>query len=453
MIKYVPKPKFETPPGPASKGLMGNTKAFVNERFEMMRHCTEDYDGIVFVRIAFKNVYIVSKPEFVAHVLQKNAKNYHKSANYDGLKPMLGEGLLTNEGDSWFRQRRLMQPAFMKERLASMIKVMAERTDEAIAKWETEFKGQFFDIGHEMRLIASDIVTRALFSTVDKDQTEEVGTHLKVLLQYANDKIVNPFKLPLHYPTKENKLIRSSIEALDTIIGAIITERRSKQDVRHDDLLQILIEAEDTDTGERMNDKQLRDELMTLYLAGQETTQHALTFCLRLLALHPQTLKTAQAEAKSVLTESAPDLATVQQLQYTKQVINEGMRLFPPIWAVSRRAVNDDEIGGYKIPKNSTVFVPIWAIHRHASIWHNGNNFDPDRFTPEHERLIPKNTFFPFGAGPRICIGNHFAMLEMQVVLANILQKFTPELQDSGELELVTNMTMRPAGAVMMRMV
>ena len=212
---------------------------------------------------------------------------------------MLGEGLLTNEGQSWFAQRRLMQPAFMKERLAGMLKVMSDRTDEAIEKWKKEYDGKFFDVGHEMRLIASDIVTRALFSTVDKDKTEEVGKHLKVLLKYANDKIVNPFKLPLKYPTKENKLIKSSIEALDVIIGDIISERRSQQEHRYDDLLQILLEAEDADTGERMNDKQLRDELMTLYLAGQETTQHALTFCLRLLALNKGALKQLKAEASS----------------------------------------------------------------------------------------------------------------------------------------------------------
>jgi cytochrome P450 len=453
MITYRAKPKVNLPQGPKGKGLMGNTKAFINERFEMMRHCTEDYDGIVFTRIAFRNVYVVSKPEYVYHVLQKNAKNYHKSANYEGLRPLLGNGLLTNEDASWFSQRRLMQPAFHREPLANMIGIMAQRTQEALDKWETEYKDQFFDLGHEMRMIASDIVTRALFGSDADDKSEAVGDHLKVLLKYANEKIVNPFRLGLHYPTAENKKIKASIADLDEIILAIITKRREHDGPPKPDLLEMLLNAQDADTGERMNDRQLRDELMTLYLAGQETTQHALTFAFYLLGKAPEVCKRLQDEAQNVLHGEHPTFEQVPHLQYAKQVVNESMRLYPPIWAVSRRAVSDDEIGGFTIPKDSTVFIPIYGVHRNAHSWENATEFNPDRFTPEAEKSISKNTFFPFGSGPRICIGNHFAMFEMQVVLAMVAERFVPELQSAAPLELVTNMTMRPKDAVMVRMV
>lgn len=448
MIKYVPKPKVKLPPGPKGKGIMGNTKQFIEQRFEMMRHCAEDYEGIAFARIAFRNIYIVSKPEYVAHVLQKNAKNYHKSANYEGLRPLLGNGLLTNEGDSWFKHRRLLQPSFHRERLAAMTQVMIDRTKEAVEEFSVQANA--VDVGHEMRRIAADIVTRALFGTDADGHSQEVTKHIQVLLAYANDKIVNPFKLPLHYPTSSNKKVRQAIEDLDGIILGVIEKRRKSTTTPRHDLLQLLLEATDQDTGEQMNDQQVRDEVMTIYLAGQETTQHALTFALHLLEGAPKVVERLRQEALDVYGNKSLKPEHAHHLPYTAQVLKEVMRLYPPIWAVSRRPLQNDQIGAITIPKDSTVFIPIWAIHRHCDHWEAPLQFNPDRFEVEKERSLPKNTYFPFGSGPRICIGNHFAMLEMQVILSQLMLHFNIERTDDAELELVTNMTMRPKNPVMM---
>jgi len=404
------------------------------------------YGDIVLTRFFNRRYYLVSDSEAVRHVLVENHKNYHKSTNYVGIKYLLGEGLLTSEGDTWRRQRKLAQPAFHHDKLAALVPAMAECTKDMLDRWARELPvGIAFDVHKEMMRLTFRIVGRTLLSAELDGEAKAFGNALNVGLKWANDMAESLIRVPPSVPTRKNREMKKAMVSIDRVVERVITERRDDPNPPAD-LLTMLMAARDSGSG--MSDKQLRDELLTMVLAGHETTANTLTFTLFLLSKHPDVRKKVEAEVREVLGDRAPVLADLPKLRYTTQVLEESMRLYPPAWMIERQALEDDVICGYRVPKGSVIGISSFVIHRRADLWPNPEGFDPDRFTPANAAQRPKYAYMPFGGGPRTCIGNGFSMMELQVILPMIIQRTRLDLEPGFRLELDPSITLRPTHGI-----
>ena len=408
---------------------------------------------VVRFRVAHLQAFFLRHPEGAKHVLVDNVRNYDKhTRGYNLLRSVLGRGLLTSEGDFWRRQRRIAQPAFHRKRIAAFAQTMVEVTEQTLDEWEdVAALGRTFDIAEEMGRIALRIVGKTLFGTEVSGLTQRVSKAVGVINEYMNKASTDPFAIPLRVPTPTNRRLTRHSEALDTVVfGLIEQRRRSGEDPG--DLLSMLMHAEDAETGERMSDEQLRDEVMTIFLAGHETTANALAWTFYLLSLHPDAERRLRAELDDVLGGRRPTLEDLARLGYLERVVKESMRLYPPVWILDRRCVAPDEVMGYRIPAGALVLVSPYVTHRHARWWPNPEGFDPDRFLPEGDKARPRYAYFPFGGGPRLCIGNAFAMMEAQLVIATVMRRFRPWLVPGYRVRPATMVTLRPGHGIPMRL-
>lgn len=376
------------------------------------------------------------------HVLVDNSANYDKQTRgYDVLRQFLGNGLLTSSGDFWRRQRRIAQPAFHRKRIAGFADIMVSDTLDMLRRWDdVAALGNSVDLAHEMMSLTLRIVGKTMLSTDVHDSADAVGNAVTVLNEWADAAIDS--LLPIGFPTPATLRARDASRRLDRVIGDIVARRRAGEQA--EDLLAMLMEAKDAETGESMTDKQLRDEVMTMFLAGHETTANALAWTFYLLSTHPDIERRVRAELDAALGGTPPSLADLPRLPYLLQVIKEAMRLYPPAWMIDRNAVADDEIGGYRIRRGTLVLISPYVTHRHPGMWPNPEGFDPERFTPEAEESRPRYAYFPFGGGPRQCIGNSFAMMEAQLIVATVLQRFKPWLVPGHPVAPQTLITLRP---------
>ncbi len=384
--------------------------------------------------------HLISSPAGVNHILAENNKNYGKQTRgYASLRYVLGNGLLTSEGDFWKRQRRIAQPAFHRSRIASFAQTMVRAASDAAARLEAR-KGEVIDVHEEMMRLTLRIVGETLLGHDPSEEASEVGSALSFLISMVAERTSRLlfFGRPI-LPTPENFRILRSLKTLTDVVERIIAERRKKPG---DDLLSMLMEAKDETTGESMDDRQLRDEAMTVFLAGHETTANALTWTFLLLSRYPAALRELRAELATVLGGRAPAMEDLPKLRFNRMVIEESMRLYPPAWIIARSANGADEIGGYEIPAGSIVFVSPWIVHRHPKLWDDPEGFDPHRFSSE--KALPKGAYFPFGGGPRLCIGNSFAMMEAELVLATLAQRVKFELQPGHRVVPDPGITLRP---------
>jgi cytochrome P450 len=396
--------------------------------------------------------HLLSHPDHVKHVLQDDNKNYPKSRFYDLVRLVTGEGLVVSEGDYWRRQRRLMQPAFQRQRLAALGTMMTETAAALVERWPPHAaSGQPLDIFPEMMHLTLTVVARALFSTDLSSAVEAVGRSLTAILEFINFRMNHPFALPLRFPTPRNLRYRREIRTLDQVVYGILAERRREGKDRGD-LLSLLMLARDEETGEGMTDQQLRDEMMTFLLAGHETTAITLSWTWYLLSRHPDVDRRLRAELAEVLGGRLPTVPDLPNLKYMRMVIEEALRLYPPVWALSRGVVADDAVGGYHIPAGSGSFVVLspYVTHRHPAFWENPEGFDPERFTPEHSAGRPRYAYFPFLGGPRQCIGNDFALMEAQLVVATVAQAYRLHLAPGYTVEPDPIFTLRPRPGVLM---
>ncbi|MEL6719563.1 MAG: cytochrome P450, partial [Bacteroidota bacterium] len=386
--------------------------------------------------------------DIIKHVLQANAKNYRKSRAYTQLKLALGNGLVTSEGHFWRRQRKMAQPAFYKTRLEELFVEMSKVTDKYIAdlKKQVEQK-QVIEIDKEMMQVTADIVLRTLFSSDNPNETDATYKMMAEMQEYVIHRVHKPFLIPLQYINGNHQKFVKYRSSFNDRIFQLINERRQMQD-RPNDLLSMLLDARDAETGEGMTDEQLRDEAITIFSAGHETSANALAWTLHLLAQHPEFVEKLRAEEAHVLDGKTPTFDDLRQLQYHQQVIEEGMRLYPPAHALGREAIEEDEIDGVKIPKNGVVFISIFALHRSPKYWKDPLQFNPDRFSPEEKKKRPKLTYLPFGAGARMCIGNHFAMMEMQLLLARLIRHFDFETASDEPIDFIPLITLKPKNAI-----
>jgi cytochrome P450 len=394
-----------------------------------MRSTMEFGDVVRFQAFPTIHWYLATHPADIEHVLYGNQQNYLKGDFFNQrVGVLVGKGLLTSEGDFWRRQRRLSQPAFHRQRLAGLAATMVSATEDMAEHWHIHAKsGQPFDIAVEMMRLTLRIASLTLFSADISSETETVGAALRTAFEHVGFLLVHPFTLSLNLPTARNLRFKQAKRVLDRVVYKIIDQRRrSGKDAG--DLLSMLLLAQDEETGTGMNDEQLRDEVLTLFIAGHETTAVSLSWTFYLLAQNPDACSKLRAELDQVLCGRTPSVDDLHNLRYTKMVLEESMRLYPPAWALPRQAIEEDVLGGYYIPAGSVVDVSQYVTHRRPDLWEDPEKFDPERFAPERAVNRPRFAYFPFGGGARTCIGNNFAMMEAQLILAIIFQRFRLQL-------------------------
>lgn len=396
--------------------------------------------------------FILTHPTDIEHVLQTNAQNYRKGRSYRVMRESTGDGLFVSEGEFWRRQRRLAQPAFHRGRLAGFAQTMIRATDEMLASWDSRFgRGEAFDVFAEMSALTLRIVGRTLFSTELSGETNAISRMLAIGQDFAIHRMWQTFKLPISLPLPAHRRFRSAMREGDRIIYGMLDERRRNSAIgkQPSDLLAMLMEARDQATGERMSDQQLRDEAFTIMVAGHETTALTLAWAWYLLARHPHIERQLHSEIETVLGGRAPTFEDLPHLKYALMVVQETLRLYPPAWALGRTSINADEIGGYHVPANSEILLMTYITHRHADFWDRPDEFIPERFAPGQTTGRQRFAYFPFGGGPRLCIGNNFALTEAQLVLAAVAQTYRLRLVSPAAIEPDPTVTLRPRTRIM----
>ena len=443
-------PRDKIPPGPRGHFLLGNVREIQRDSIGFNTAMARQYGDVIRVRVITWPTYMVFHPDDVKRVLQENNRNYSKDVyNVNLLKPLLGQGLFTNDGTSWLHQRRLMQPAFHRKRLADFGTLMTSTTVATLEQWHSSAEhDRPLDIAEEMMRLTLRIVGEALFTIDLSNEADSVGQAFTAVRTLLSDYVFNPFP-PLGFPTPRNRRLQAAIRSLDSVVQVIINERR-KHNTDTGDLLSMLMLARDEETGEGMNDRQLRDEVMTLLLAGHETTANALTWTWYLLSQYPDVERRLHAELDDVLGGNLPTVEHLPNLQYTHMVIEEALRLYPPVLGFGRKAIGEDVLGGYYVPANTNIWLSPYVTHRHPDFWENPEVFDPERFSPERSANRPHFAHFPFGGGPRLCMGSNFAMMEAQLILATIAQCYRLKLVPGHVVEPEVLLTLRPRNGLPM---
>ncbi len=438
---------------PTLKGLpiIGSLPEFQRDRLGFLLRLRRELGDVARFHLLLHDVYLLSRPEAIQQVLVDNNKDYYKGLAYDRIVAILGNGLLTSEGDFWLRQRRLVQPAFHHRRVEGFATMMVQATEEMLADWEEIAQtGRPFDVHAQMMQLTLTIVGRALFSADLRTQASQAREAMNTLLQQSQRRISRPIDLPAVLPTANDRAYRSAIDSLNQIVYGVIDERRRSQQDRGD-LLSVLIQA--TEKGSGMTDKQLRDEVTTLFLAGNETTANALSWTWYLLSKNPAVEQTLSAELSKRMGRKPPTLGDLAEMPYNRMVIEESLRLFPPAWLITRTASVDNIVDGVTIPAGSIVFLSQYVTHRDPDLWDNPEGFDPERFALERTEGRPDFAYFPFGGGPHKCIGHQFALMEAQIVLATIAQRYRLELLPGYPVVPQPTITLRPSEGIWMRLI
>ena len=401
------------------------------------------FGDVVYFKIGPRRGYLITNPSDIRHVLQDNARNYHKSPLYQKLRMSVGNGLLTSEDGFWLRQRRIAQPAFHRQRVAELAGIMATAARETADEWATIANdGRPVDIAEEMMRFTRTVVLRALLGG-DLGPFASQVDHAWVVI---NEHIGNSFwslGIAERFQRAKAREFDEARFVLRQAVDYVITERR-RHPTHSADLLSMLMNARDEETGERMTDDQLRVEVTTFLLAGQETTSLALTWTWFLLSQNPAARQRLEQELDGVLGGRPPEYADLAQLPYTRMVIDEAMRLYPPAWAFSRQALSDDTLGGFRLPRGWLAFIMPYVLHRLPAYWKDPEKFDPERFSPEQSAERPKFAYLPFGAGPRQCIGNQFALIEAHLSVATLAQRYRLELVPGHRVEPWPLISLRP---------
>lgn len=409
---------------------------------------------VVSFRLGPRRVQLVSAPEGIERVLVENHRNYSKrTPGQEKLRRFLGYGLLTSEGSFWLRQRRMAQPAFHRQRIAGFASSMTQAAVERVESWRPKMaSGEPFDLTVETTRLALRVVCDTLLGVdMNGAQADAVGRAISIMLSEFRRRVSNPLLDAFEFlPTKHNRTYKQALKDLDRVVLDVIAEKR-RRGGDAGDLLSMLMEARDEDTGEAMDDVQLRNEVMTLFLAGFETTANALNWTFVLLSRHPEIDARLRRETTAVLGGRAPSLEDLPSLPYALAVLKESMRLFPPAWILARMAESDDVVCGTAVPKGTLVMMSPYATQRDPKLWKDPERFDPERFLNGGADALHRYAYFPFGGGPRQCIGNAFALMEAHLVIATVAQACRLELVEPGEPEADPTVTLRPRRALMVR--
>ncbi|MGE0791240.1 MAG: cytochrome P450 [Sandaracinaceae bacterium] len=427
-------------PGPSSSDFgVRNVYRFATDTLGLLDELKETYGDVARMQLFGKPWYMLTHPDDLEQVFVKHSKVMLRDKYVEILKRSLGMGLLTNDGDSHKRQRKLMAPAFSPRRIQEYGTTMASVGDQALRTWRN---AQEINVHDEMSRVTLEVVAEVLFGAgVTEHQVNTVRDAMVVANEFYANSPEAVFMVPEWVPTPRNRRLTAAVRSIDDVLFQIIQKRRRGEP--REDLLGLLLGARD-DSGASMSDQQLRDEAITLFLAGHETTALALAHTMYLLALYPDIERRLYAEIAQVLDGRLPTVADMPKLVFTERVVKESMRLYPPAWTTGRETAEEVEVGGYRIEKGAQLLLPQWVVHRDPRWFPNPAAFDPDRWADPSS--IPRYAYFPFGGGHRVCIGNHFAMMEAMLLLAITVQRYRLELLPNQRLELAPSVTLRPKG-------
>ncbi|HEV3341116.1 MAG TPA: cytochrome P450 [Pirellulales bacterium] len=418
----------------------GPLAAFLRDPLGFQMQARERFGDVVRFHVGPVVTHFLYHPAHVRRVLHENHKNYPRGWHYGLMRRAFGESLTVSEGDFWLRQRRLAQPAFHRQRLSGYAEVMVDSASQLVSRWRAmASESKPVEARHEMSRATLAVTSRTLFARDVSHEADEVGQAFLALGRYFEYRFRHPVAPPTWVPTPVNRRFTKAVSTMKQVVAEIVRERiRDGKD--HGDLMSMLIQARDDETGDKMTDDQVRSEVLNFLLAGYETTATALTWTWYLLASHEAVRQRVREEVRTVIGDRLPTAADAPLLPLTRAVIQEAMRLYPPIWIIPRLALKNDEIDGFRIPRRSTVALCPYVTHRHPAFWDAPESFDPDRFTAERTAARPKEAYFPFLSGPHHCIGNEFAMLEMQLVVARVLQEF--------DVTLLSDQAVKPAASL-----
>ena len=431
------------PPGPAGLPLLGIVAQVRKDPLGYFARISAEYEGLSTLPIGPDKVYLLNSPATLKHVMVDNWRNYRKSDFYNKLRPLFGEGIVTNDGDLWRRQRQLMNPAFHGDSLQRIGQVMRNATAEMISAWRDRPAGQAFDMATEITDLSLAIVMESLFASDAKGRTDTIAHAVDTMIEVCERRV---WAVPDLHDRPVSPLYwrhRRARAALDEIVFDIIAGRFRSGDAGSD-LLGMLLSAKDPDTGEGMTPTQLRDETTTLLVTGHESTANATVWVFHTLAQHPEIEAKVREEIDRVCGGETPTDADLRNLTYQRMVIEEVMRLYPPAWNVSRTAIADDVIDGYEVQAGTNMMVSPYVIHRNPRYWPEPERLDPMRFSPEQKEKRPKFAYIPFAGGPRNCIGMNFAMMEMQLVVTMVLQAFQTKMTPQPPIEREAILSIRP---------
>jgi len=431
------------PPGPKGTIIGGNIRQLRAGPLDFFLSTAREYGPLASFRIGPKRVFLASGPDLIDQVLVTDAKHYIKHFGARAFKPVLGNGLVTSEGAFWLRQRKLIQPAFSKERVQSYSAAMIELTNEMLDSWT---EGKSVQIDREFEALTSKIALKTLFDLDDPGDRERFSDTLRLAFDLMNERLRQMVKIPLWVATRANRRLQQAVAELNHTVEGFLAAGRSRNHAA-DDLLSRLLFAQDED-GTRMSDRQLRDEAMTLYLAGHETTALTLAWTWYLLSQHPHVEDKLLSEWQRVLRGATPTTQHLPKITYTSAVIAESMRLFPPVYVIGREATTDLELGGYRVKRGYTVLMSQWVNHRDPKYFPDPEAFRPERWQHGLAKRLPKFAYYPFGDGQRLCVGNAFALTEAGIILAAVGQRYRFTLDPDAVIGIKPQITLMPANGI-----
>lgn len=434
-------------PSPPGRPLVGHLPAFGRDTLGFVERSAAEHGDMVRFRLGRWNAVLLNRPDLVEEVLVRGPWSWIKHRFFwRHVEAIFGRGLLTNEGDAWLHQRRLVQPAFRHERLEAYARTMVELTRRRIERWED---GAEIDVRSEMTSLTFEIVAKVLFDADVAGDVREIAEAFDTGIEEIARRFRRPIRIPDRIPTPGNVRYRRAVARMDGLIERIVAEHREGR-AGPDDLLTDLMAARDEE-GRPMPAKQLRDEVITLLLAGHETTALALTWTWWLLSRHPEREARLGEEVRSALDGRAPTIGDLPRLGYVERVVKESMRLRPPAYSFGREAIEPVEVGGVRMPVGTTAFVFPWLLHRDARWFDEPLAFDPDRWEGDLEAKLPRGAYLPFGAGPRVCVGRHFAMIEAVLIVATIAARWRIEWGPDDPVPF-PSITLRPTGGLTARL-
>jgi cytochrome P450 len=432
--------------------LFRNTRRVLNNPIAFLGDVATQYGPVVRINIAGKKYLILQDPEFIKHVLSDNHRGYNKFGITKILRVFFGEGLVTSNGEMWIKKRRLIQPAFHIERISHILNIINTETHDFIKTLNKLPSGSEVNISREMLRLNVSIVNKALFSNNDKKDMQAMMLILEDLTNFATKWMKSIIKIPLNWSTPSNIKFRKNCREYDSIIYAMIDRRRryKKEHIGHphNDLLDMLLDDVDEDTQNEMTDKQVRDDITTMFMAGHDTTAQTLSWICYEIAKNKEISNKLHQEVKDIVQDKSLKLENLSQFDYTNKVIKEGMRRYPSISAVQRRPIEDDVFKGITFKKSNHLLINIYGMHHNSNYWETPELFDPERFTQEAEKQRPPFVYLPFGGGPRRCIGSNFAMMVMQVIVSSVFKNFEFEVPKGYLPVIVPNITIKPKNGI-----
>jgi cytochrome P450 len=438
-----------TPPGPPRRAMFSLLRKLGSDRLGLMTEARDEYGDAVRVVIGPKTLYIFNHPDHAKHVLADNASNYHKGIGYVEARKALGDGLLTSEGELWRKQRRTIQPVFQHKRVAAQAALIASEATQLVARLRKHIGGGPVDVLQELTGLTLGVLGQALLET-DLSAFESVGHSFEAVQDQAMFELESMGMVPMWLPLPKQRSFRKARKDLGRIVDLLVKDRVANPRADGSDVLSRLIVSTREEADPRVGEQRMRDELVTLLLAGHETTASTLGWTLHLLDQHPEVQERLRAEVIAVLGDREPGYADLEKLTYTSMVLQEAMRLYPPVWILTRNAQGDDEIGGYHVPAGSDVLICPYTLHRHPAFWDAPDKFDPDRFDPSLPVSRPRYAYIPFGAGPRFCVGNHLGLLEATLVLVTLVRELRLESVPGREVVPEPMLSLRVRGGLPM---